>query len=173
MKHVLLTFLILLLATSAYPQVTLLVQSKEFWQKSKAVPIGTTKDSTEYFADMLHQTQRGDIIVIKEVTHQWGKLERPPSFVRVDISDMTLEDALKFTQPLIDSALYDGQKSEQPDSVDIKERRWHFSEAFVDSALAQWAFDKTDLSMTSAQAGVFILEYDKATVKQQVRERSK
>lgn len=173
MKRILMICAMLALAGAVNAQVDMLVSAKEYWQISKAIPVGTSKDSTKYFSKMKRQTQRGDILMIKPAGHIWGNMERPPHNFVIEVTDISMAQAAKFMEPLIDSALVDGSKMFQADTVDIKERRFHFSETFVDSALARFALDGTNLSMTAAQASVFILEYDKEEVKLEVRNRSK
>lgn len=166
----LLTFLILLFATQAHP-VELLVQAKPFWQRLSDIPEGTTQDTIAWLRDMWHQTHRGEIIVIKPDGWTWGRMERPPQFIIVKVPGVSVAQAQKYTQGLIDSTLYDGSLSEQPDTVDVKERRWYFLKKVVDSALVLWSVDSSFVVLTAQQAKNVVKEYDLAVIKQKIRDR--
>ena len=168
----LLTFLILLFATQAQ-SVELLVQAKPFWQRAKDIPEGTTQDTIAWLRDMWHQTHRGEIIVIKPDGWVWGCLERPPSFIVVKVPGVSVTQAVKYTQGLIDSALYDGSLFEQPDTVDVKERRWHFLKKVVDSALVLWSVDSSFVVLTAQQAKNVVKEYDLPAIKRKIRDMLK
>ncbi len=89
---------------------------------------------------------------------------------------MTVAQAVKYTQGLVDSTLYDGTIATQSDTVNVKERRWHFLKKVVDSGLAIWSIDSLGvqtgfLVLTPAQAKTVVKEYDLATIKQKIRNR--
>lgn len=166
----LLTFLILLFATQAH-SVELLVQAKPFWQRLTDIPEGTTKDTIAWLRDVWHQTHRGEIIVIKPDGWTWGGMERPPQFVVIKVPGVSVAQAQKYTQGLIDSTLYDPLADSQPDTVDVKERRWHFLKKVVDSALVLWSVDSSFVVLTPQQAKSVVKEYDLALIKQKIRDR--
>ena len=41
---------------------------------------------------------RGDIVAAKPDTHRWGRNERPPIFVRIDVPDLAFDDSLRGPQ---------------------------------------------------------------------------
>ncbi len=166
-------FIIILLLAIA-PQVNsveILVKAQAFWQRGKAIPEGTTQDTISYLRDMWHQTHRGEIIVIKPDGWEWGRKERPPEYIVVKVPTVTVAQAVKYTQGLIDSSLYDSSLIDQPDTVDVKERRWHFLKKVVDSALVLWSVDSSFVVLTPAQAQSVVKEYDLAAIKQKIRDR--
>lgn len=120
---------------------------------------------------MWHQTHRGEIIVIKPDGWEWGRKERPPSYIIVKVPGVTVAQAVKYTQGLIDSSLYDSSLATQPDTVDVKERRWHFLKKVVDSALVLWNVDSSFVVLTKEQAKTVVKEYDLAAIKQKIRDR--
>lgn len=170
MTRTLLTFLILLLATQAQ-SVELLVQAKPFWQRLSDIPEGTTQDTIAWLRDMWHQTHRGEIIVIKPDGWTWGGMANPPRYVIVKVPGVSVAQAQKYTQGLIDSSLYDDTASVQSDTVDVKERRWHFLKKVVDSALVLWSVDSSFVVLTPQQALSVVKEYDIAAIKQKIRDR--
>ena len=163
--------LLLFLIAPQVQSVEILVKAQKFWQRSKAIPEGTLQDSISYLRDMWHQTHRGEIIVIKPNGWEWGRKERPPEYIVVKVPGVTVAQAIKYTQGLIDSTLYDSSLSEQPDTVDVKERRWHFLKKVVDSALVLWSVDSSFVVLTANQAKTVVKEYDLAVIKQKIRDR--
>ena len=98
-------------------------------------------------------------------------MESPPNFIVVKVPDVSVAQAIKYTQGLIDSSLYDDTASVQSDTVDVKERRWHFLKKVVDSALVLWSVDSSFVVLTPAQAQSVVKEYDLAAIKQKIREK--
>lgn len=169
-KFGLLAVLFLLCATPAQ-SVELLVQSQKFWQRSEPIPEGTTQDTIAWLRDMWHQTHRGEIIVIKPDGWQWGKLESPPRFIVIKIPGDSVAQAMKYTQGLVDSLLFDRTIPQQPDTVDVKERRWYVIESIVGLGLMKWREDSLFVVLTPAQTVGIIKEYDLAAIKQKIRDK--
>ena len=165
-----LLLILLLLAVPVQP-VEILVKAQPFWQRSKAIPEGTLQDTISYLRDMWHQTHRGEIIVIKPDGFDWGYNERPPEYIIVKVPGVTVAQAVKYTQGLIDSTLYDSTLADQPDTVNVKERRWHFLKKVVDSALVLWSVDSSFVVLTANQAKTVVKEYDLAVIKQKIINR--
>ena len=164
-------FLIFMLLAVPVQSVEILVKAQPFWQRGKEIPTGTLQDSIAYLRDMWHQTHRGEIIVIKPDGWQWGGKEQPPSYIVVKVPGVTVAQAIKYTQGLIDSTLYDSLITTQPDTVNVKERRWHFLKKVVDSALVLWSVDSSFVVLTANQAKTVVKEYDLALIKQKIRDR--
>lgn len=165
-----LLILLFLIAPQVH-SVELLVKAQPFWQRNKSIPEGITRDTISYLRDMWHQTHRGEIIVIKPNGWEWGRKERPPEYIVVKVPGMTVTQAIKYTQGLIDSSLYDGSLARQPDTVDVKERRWHLTKRIVDSALVLWSVDSSFVVLTPIQAKTVIKEYNLVVIKQRIRDR--
>ena len=163
--------LLLFLIAPQVHSVEILVKAQPFWQRNQPIPDGTLQDSISYLRDMWHQTHRGEIIVIKPDGFDWGGNERPPEYIVVKVPGVTVAQAIKYTQGLIDSTLYDSSLSQQPDTVDVKERRWHFLKKVVDSALVLWSVDSSFVVITANQAKTVVKEYDLAVIKQKIRDR--
>ena len=163
--------LLLFLIVPQVQSVEILVKAQPFWQRSEAIPEGTTQDTISYLRDMWHQTHRGEIIVIKPDGFDWGGNERPPEYIIVKIPGVTLGQAMKYTQGLIDSSLYDSSLAQQSDTVDVKERRWYFTKRVVDSALVLWSVDESFVVLTKEQAKTVVQEYNLGAVKQKIRNR--
>ena len=163
--------LLLFLIAPQVQSVEILVKAQPFWQRSEAIPEGTLQDSISYLRDMWHQTHRGEIIVIKPNGWMWGRKERPPEYIIVKVPGVTVAQAIKYTQGLIDSTLYDSTLSQQPDTVDVKERRWHFLKKVVDSALVLWSVDSSFVVLTANQAKTVVQEYNLAAIKKKIRDR--
>ena len=163
--------LLLFLIVPQVQSVEILVKAQQFWQRGKEIPTGTLQDTISYLRDMWHQTHRGEIIVIKPDGWEWGGKERPPSYIVVKVPGVTVAQAAKYTQGLIDSTLYDSSLADQPDTVNVKERRWHFLKKVVDSALVLWSVDSSFVVLTKEQAKTVVKEYDLALIKQKIRNR--
>lgn len=161
-------FLLLFLIAPQVQSVELLVKAQDFWQRDKPIPTGTTQDTLSYLRDMWHQTHRGEIIVIKPNGWVWGGKENPPSFVVIKIPTITVSQATKYTQGLIDSTLFDGTRSEQPDTVDVKERRYYIPKRVVDSAIVLWE----DSNFVVADESI-IRQYNLGDIKQRIRDRKR
>lgn len=170
MKKLVYIFVLLMLVGSVN-SVEILVKAQPFWQRSKSIPEGTLQDTISYLRDMWHQTHRGEIIVIKPDGWVWGRKESPPEYIIVKVPGVTVAQAIKYTQGLIDSTLYDSSLFEQPDTVNVKERRWHFLKKVVDSALVLWNVDSSFVVLTANQAKTVVKEYDLAVIKQKIRDR--
>ena len=163
--------LLLFLIAPQVQSVEILVKAQPFWQRSKAIPEGTLQDTISYLRDMWHQTHRGEIIVIKPDGFDWGGNERPPEYIVVKVPGVTLGQAMKYTQGLIDSSLYDSSLAQQSDTVDVKERRWYFTKRVVDSALVLWSVDSSFIVLTPEQAKTVVQEYNLGAVKQKIIDR--
>ena len=163
--------LLLFLIAPQVQSIEILVKAQPFWQRGKEIPTVTLQDSISYLRDMWHQTHRGEIIVIKPDGWGWGRKERPPEYIVVKVPGVTVAQAIKYTQGLIDSTLYDSSLITQPDTVDVKERRWHFLKKVVDSALVLWSVDSSFVVLTANQAKTVVKEYDLAVIKQKIRDR--
>lgn len=161
---------ICLLATQV-AGVELLVKAKPYWQNGEKIPEGTTQDTISYLRQMWHQAHRGEIIVIKPDGWNWGSMETPPRFIIVKIPGVSVAQAQKYIQGLVDTTLFDSTLMVQADTVDIKERRWYFLKKVVDSALVLWATDSSFVLLTPAQATNVVKEYDIAVIKQKIRDR--
>ncbi len=169
MKAILIS-VILLCAVEAQ-SVELLVKAQEHWQKLRDIPVGTTQDTIAWLKEVWHTTHRGEIIVIKPDGWSWGRKESPPEYIVVKVPGVMVAQARKYTQGLIDSALYDPLLSQQPDSVDVKERRWHFLKKVVDSAIVLWNMDSSFVVLAPVQALIVVKEYDLAVIKQKIRDK--
>ena len=177
MKRLILTFLVLLFAVEAR-SVEVLVKVAEHWQQLSDIPEGTTKDTIAWLKDMWKQTHKGEIIVVKPNGWNWGGMENPPRFVVIKIPDATMAQAAKYLDGLVDS-----QAVAESDSVTVKERRWHFTKAFVDLALNVWYEDTTltqeqrvarpasYITLPNAEAASAVRQYDVANIKQRIKDR--
>ena len=161
---------VLLLACSVN-SVELLVNAQTFWQRSEEIPTGTTQDTTDYLSDMWHQTHRGEVIVIKPNGWAWGGKERPPEYIVVKITGLSVAQAAEYIQGLLDSTLYDSTISPQPDTVDVKERKSYFLESFVDSALTLWSTDSSFVTMNKNKAKTVVKKHALEVIKQKIRDR--
>lgn len=158
MKTFLLTFLVLLFAVEAQA-VEVLVQAKDFWQKGESVDdtLTTSADTTAWFREMLRQTHKGDIIIVKPNGHIWGNREKPPGFVIIKIPDATMAQADKYMEGLIDPLA-----DPSSDTAVILQRRWHFLRKVVDSALVLWP---VIIELTNTQAQNVVKKYTKQGIK--------
>lgn len=149
--------MILLIAAPIHA-VDVLVQAKEFWQKDMAIPEGTTADTTAWFRDMLQQTHKGDIIIVKPNGWVWGNREKPPGFVIIRIPDATMAQADKYME-----GLFDPLADPSSDTAVILQRQWHFLRKVVDSALVLWP---VIIELTNPQAQNVVKKY----VEQDIRD---
>lgn len=147
--------------------VDLMIQAKHFWQRDVDKSGWTKADYIDYW----RQTHRGEIIVVRETGWEWGRLERPPNFIKLTVTGITQVQADKFTGSLVDTILFDNQLDIQPDSVDIKERRFHVTQAVVDSGLVLYAADSSSIVITVEQAKTVIRRYDFNAIKQKIRNK--
>ena len=160
--------IILLLCGSAQ-SVELLVQARPNWKRAEISTSWTKAD----FIDFWRQTHRGEIIEILPNGTVWGTMDIPPAFVLIKVPGVAMAQARKYRQPLIDSTNRIDTATVQPDSVNVKQRRFFFPKRVVDSALTLWNTDGSYITLTKAQAVATIKEYDIATVKQKIRNRLK
>ena len=163
--------LLLFLIAPQVQSVEILVKAQPFWQRSKEIPTGTLQDTISYLRDMWHQTHRGEVIVIKPNGWAWGGKERPPEYIVVKITGLSVAQAAQYIQGLLDSTLYDSTISPQPDTVDVKERKSYFLGSFVDSALTLWSTDSSFVTMNKNKAKTVVKKHGLEVIKQKIKDR--
>ena len=160
--------IILLLCGSAQ-SVELLVQARPNWKRAEISTSWTKAD----FIDFWRQTHRGEIIEILPNGTVWGTMDIPPAFVLIKVPGVAMAQASKYRQPLIDSTNRIDTAVVQPDSVNVKQRRFFFPKRVVDSALILWGVDSSYIVLTPIEAKNIIKQYDVAAIKQKIRNRLK
>ncbi len=186
--------ILLLLAGNAVADVDLYLQAHEDFRIDQITTEWTKAD----FIELWRQTHKGEVIDILPVGTDPGRMVKPPAFVKITVTGVTMEQARTYLEPLLDSArllradsLYDiinlwehiatdstltvlvSEAMLVEDSATIKHRRFFFQRRVVDSALTLWAADGSTIVMTKQQAANLIKKYDVATIKQRIKDRLK
>ena len=156
--------ILLIIPMLAEADVDLYVQSHEDFRLSQI----TTDWTRDDFIELWQQTHKGEIIDILPAGKFPGKKVHPPNFVKITVTGVSVEQARNYLKPLYDNILdVDG------DSVQVKQRKYYFRRAVVDSALVLYETDSSSITLTKAQAVNFLKIWDIATIKQKIVDRLK
>ena len=155
-------WLLLLIPMLASADVDLAVKGVEYWQDGKP----TADWTREQFIEFWRQTHKGEIVDVFPVGHSFGTNVKVPKIIRITVTGVTVEQARTYLEPLIDSLA-----DPASDTTFIKEKRFFFRRAVIDSAIALWEADSSHITLTKAQAKNLLIEWDKATIKQKIMNR--
>ena len=156
MKICIITIALLLCVGSLAADVELAVKAEEYWEDGKP----TTDWTIDDFKDFWRQTHKGEIIDAFEGSTILGTLDIPPSIVQITVTGVTLAEARSYLSPLTEPV--------GDSTIVVKQRRWHFTRAVVDSALVLWDNNESRLTITRAQAFNLISQYDIDVIKQKI-----
>lgn len=127
------------MAPAVDDSVKLVVSKRRNWLQDEDKSTWKREDTLKY----LHTPWRGSIegVVTGDVTFLGKNFD--DAFVFITVTGITIEQAQRYIEPLYD--IIDG------DTVETKERRWFFSQFFIDSAKTLYKLG-LPLTMTKNQA---------------------